>query len=173
MEHTGQHPDRCPWDAPSRLWSATASRLATPAIRPIEEIVTRTTYDIRGNVLTITDALERDAFHGHVYDYANRSCVWTASTPGCGITVLDAIGGVIEQRDSKGALTLHGYDNLNRPLRLWARDGKGQKLTLRERLEYGDAGSPDQAAAERATNRAANRLGKPIRHFDEAGLAHL
>ena len=75
-------------------------------------------------------------------------------------TVLDAVGGVIEQRDSKGALTLHGYDNLNRPLRLWARDGEGQKLTLRERLEYGDAGSPNQPAADRTANRAANRLGK-------------
>ena len=53
---------------------------------------------------------------------------------------------------------LHGYDNLNRPLTLWARDGEGQKLTLRERLEYGDAGVPDQPEADRATNRAVNRL---------------
>lgn len=85
-------------------------------------------------------------------------------------TVLDAMGGVIEERDSKGALILHGYDNLNRPIRLWARDGKDEKLTLRERLEYGDAGSPSQSATDRADNLAANRLGRPFRHYDEAGL---
>ena len=136
---------------------------------PIEELRIRSTFDIRGNVLTITDALRREAFHGHVYDYANRRLRMVSIDAGLRTTVLDAIGGVIEQRDSKGALILHGYDNLNRPLRLWARDGKDQKLTLRERLEYGDAGSPDQSATERASNRLANGLGKPIRHFDEAG----
>jgi len=41
---------------------------------------------------------------------------------------------------------------------------------LRERLDYGDAGSPNQSAAERENNRAANRLGKLARSFDEAGL---
>jgi RHS repeat-associated protein len=143
--------------------------LATPE-SPVEEIVTRTIYDIRGNVLTINDALKRDAFRDHVYDYANRMLRMDSIDAGLRTTVLDAMGGVIEHHDSKGALTLHGYDNLNRPLQLWARDGKDQKLTLRERLEYGDAGSPSQPAAERTNNREANRLGKPIRHFDEAGL---
>jgi len=137
---------------------------------PIEELRTRSTFDIRGNVLTITDALGREAFHGHVYDYANRKLRMDSIDAGLRTTVLDAVGGVIEQRDSKGALILHGYDNLNRPLRLWARDGTDQKLTLRERLDYGDAGSSDQSGTERASNRLANRLGKPIRDFDEAGL---
>jgi hypothetical protein len=84
--------------------------------------------------------------------------------------VFDAMGGVIEQRDSKGALLLHDYDTLNRPLRLWARDGGGQTLSLRERLEYGDSGSSKQLATEREANRAANRLGRLFQHFDEAGL---
>jgi RHS repeat-associated protein len=137
---------------------------------PIEKFRTRSTFDIRGNVLTITDALGREAFQGHVYDYANRKLRMVSIDAGLRTTVLDAIGGVIEQRDSKEALILHGYDGLNRPLRLWARDGKGQKLTLRERLEYGDAGSPDQPEPERTANRKVNRLGKPKQHFDEAGL---
>jgi RHS repeat-associated protein len=136
----------------------------------IQELVTRTAYDIRGNVLTITDALGREAFHNHVYDYANRNLRMESVDAGVRKIVVDASTGVIEQRDSKGALILHGYDNLNRALRLWARDGEGQKLTLRERLEYGDTGSSNQPAAERTTNRTANRLGKVIRYFDEAGL---
>ncbi|MGI8783685.1 MAG: SpvB/TcaC N-terminal domain-containing protein [Acidobacteriota bacterium] len=143
---------------------------------PIQEFHTRTTYDIRGNPLTVRDAitspaepLGRKAFQ-HIYDYANRNLRIDSIDAGLRKTVLDAAGGVIEQRDSKGALILHSYDNLNRPLRLWARDGEGQKLTLRERLEYGDAGSPNQPAADRAANRAANGLGRLIRYFDEAGF---
>ena len=135
----------------------------------IQELRTRTTYDILGNVLTVIDASGRSAFQ-HVYDYANSNLRIDSIDAGLRKTVLDAMGGVIEQRDSKGALLLHCYDNLNRPLRLWARDGEGQKLTLRERLEYGDAGNPNQPAADRVNNRAANRLGKPRRYFDEAGL---
>jgi RHS repeat-associated protein len=140
---------------------------------PIQELVTRTNYDIRGNVLTITDTLGREAFHSHVYDYANRNLRIDSIDAGLHKTVLDAAGGVIEQRDnrdSKGALILHGYDTLNRPLRLWARDGEGQNLTLRERLEYGDTGDPKQPDADRGTNRVANRLGRLFRYFDEAGL---
>jgi RHS repeat-associated protein len=137
---------------------------------PIQELVTRTTYDIRGNVLTITDALGRQAFHDQVYDYANRKLRMDSIDAGLRKMVLDAMGGVIEQRDGKGALILRGYDNLNRHLRLWARDGEGQQLTVCERLEYGDDGSLEQPDADRATNKAANRLGRLSRYFDEAGL---
>jgi len=137
---------------------------------PIQELITRTTYDIRGNVLIITDALGRRAFRDHVYDYANRRLRMFSVDAGLRQTVLNVLGGVVEQRDSKGAFTLHGYDNLNRPIRLWARDGKGQKLSLRERVEYGDGGNPAQSAGDRAASRMANRLGKPLRQYDEAGL---
>lgn len=142
---------------------------------PVQEIVTRTTYDIRGNVLTIrdpitdTDPLGRLAFQ-HIYDLANRKLRLDSIDAGLRLTVLDALGGVIEQRDGKEALTLHSYDILNRPVRLWVRDGKDQRLTLRERLDYGDGSSSDQSAVDRTSNRAANRLGKPCKHFDEAGL---
>jgi RHS repeat-associated protein len=85
--------------------------------------------------------------------------------------VFDAAGNVIETRDSKGALTLHAYDVLNRPIRLWARDQDAQLLaTLRERLEYGDGGDPHQTQNERDVNRLAKRLGKLHSHYDEAGL---
>ena len=136
----------------------------------IQELITRTSYDIRGNVLSITDALGRKAFHSHIYDYANHNLRMESIDAGVRRTVLDASGKVTEQRDSKDALILHGYDDLNRPVRLWARDGVGQKLTLRERLEYGDGGSPAQPGADRTANRARNRLGKVVRYFDEAGL---
>lgn len=137
---------------------------------PIEALVKQSTFDIRGNILTITDSLGRQAFHDHVYDYANRILRVDSLDAGLRTTVFDAAGGVIERNDSKGAFTLHVYDDLARPLRMWARDGIDQAITLRQTMEYGDGGSADQAAADRTDNHAANRLGKLLRQFDEAGL---
>ena len=122
---------------------------------------TRSTYDIRGNLLTVTDALGRVAFT-HMYDLATRPLRIESIDAGLRRTMVDAAGNTIEQRDSKGALILHAYDALNRLIRSWARDGTGQTLTLREQLVYGD--SVDLARA-----RAANLLGKLHEHYDEAG----
>src|SRR5262249_47970118 len=126
---------------------------------------THSTYDIRGNLLTVTDALGRVTLR-HVYDLANRSLRIDSLDAGTRRSVLDAAGNVIEGRDSKGALVLHAYDVRNRPIRLWARDGAGQTLTLRERLVYGD--SPD-AGLTTAQAQAANLLGRSYQHYDEAG----
>jgi hypothetical protein len=77
--------------------------------------------------------------------------------------IFDAAGHVVEQRDSKGAVVLHGYDSLGRWIRLWAGDGDGEPLTLRERTVYGDA-------LDRARAITANQLGRLYRTYDEAGL---
>jgi RHS repeat-associated protein len=131
---------------------------------------TRTTYDIRGNVLMITDALGRLAFT-HVYDIANRQLRIDSIDAGVRRLVLDVLGNPVEQRDGKGALTLRAYDPLNRPTHLWARDGAGQVMTLRERLIYGDNSA--ESGMTRAQAQANNLLGKPYRHYDEAGLTIL
>ncbi|GJE45771.1 hypothetical protein AEGHOMDF_4971 [Methylobacterium soli] len=143
---------------------------AGAALPPIVGLRTRTVYDLRGNVVTQVDAMGRAAFDGQVYDLANRKLASVSIDAGERRTVFDAGGNIVESRDGRGALTLRAHDGLNRPVRLWARDGAAQALTLRERIDYGDAGSPAQPAAERAAARAANRLGKVARHFDEAGV---
>ena len=171
------------WNTPSSILIDSLGRTIEAVVRnreplahpddplfPIREVRTRTSYDIRGNVITIKDELGREAFFDHIYDYANRKLRMQSIDAGLRATVFNAAGGVIEQRDGKGAIILHGYDDLNRPLRLWARDGQDEALTLRERIEYGDGGSSTQPEEERATNRAKYCLGKPVRHFDEAGL---
>lgn len=129
---------------------------------------TRTTYDIRGNVVQIIDAVGRRAFH-HVHDLANNPLRIDSIDAGVRRTVLDAAGNEIERRDSKGALILQTYDQLQRPVRLWARDAANEPMTLRERLEYGDDGDPGQIPSERDAARQSNRLGRLHRHFDEAG----
>jgi len=130
---------------------------------------TQSAYDIRGNVLSVTDPLNRVAFR-YVYDLANRP--WRVDSIDAGLRrmVLNAVGNETERRDSKGALILQIHDRLHRPSRLWARDDTSAPITLRQRIEYGDAGVPDQTASDRAAMRAKNLLGRLHRHYDEAGL---
>ena len=70
---------------------------------------TRSTYDIRGNVLTVTDALDRIAFR-YTYDLADRP--WRIESIDAGLRrmVLNVLGNETERRDSKGALILQAYD---------------------------------------------------------------
>lgn len=166
--HHWNTPSSIKIDALGRTVETIARNCSAPG-DPVEEYRTRMTYDIRGNVLTITDALSREAFR-HVYDLANRKLRLDSIDAGVRKTVFDAAGQVIEQRDGKGTWRLHGYDDLRRPARLWARDDGASKLSLRIRMEYGDGGKPDQAPADRAGNRLANRLGKLHKQYDEAGL---
>ena len=67
-----------------------------------------------------------------------------------------------ERRDSKGSLTLQGYDHGNRPTQLWARNHPGDATTLRQKLLYGDT-----------EDLADNFKGKLYRHYDEAGLVEV
>ena len=136
---------------------------------PIQELRTQSTYDIRGNVLTVTDALDRVAFR-YTYDLANRP--WRNDSIDAGLRrmVLNVLGNETERRDSKGALILQAYDRLQRPIRLWARDDAGSPITLRQRMEYGDGGIPNQPVPEREAMQDRNLLGQLIRHHDEAGL---
>ncbi|MGH8072403.1 MAG: hypothetical protein ACRERE_45645 [Candidatus Entotheonellia bacterium] len=129
---------------------------------------TRSTYDIRGNLLTVTDALGRKAFR-YTYDLADNPLRIDNIDAGLRRIVLDAAGHEVERRDSKGALILQAHDRLRRPVRLWARDDLQSAMTLRERLVYGDDGDPDQNSDERETNRAQNRLSALHEHYAKLG----
>jgi hypothetical protein len=130
----------------------------------LDWFTTQSTSDIRGNLLTVVDPLGRTAF-SYTYDLLNRALrVESPLDAGTKRRALDAGGNVLERRDSKGALVLNAYDPLNRPIRMWARDGVGQPMSLRERLIYGD--SPDSGLADAAD---LNLLGRLYRHYDEAG----
>jgi len=124
--------------------------------------ITRTAYDLRGNALQIIDAHDRDAFK-HSFDLLNRPLRVDSIDAGLRTSVLDAQGNLIEYRDSKGSLARRTYDGLNRPRELWARNNTDGRFTLRERIRYGDDGDHTLA-------RLQNTLGKPVQHYDEAGL---
>jgi RHS repeat-associated protein len=136
---------------------------------PATEVVTRTGHDIRGNPVSVTDGLGREAFRS-VHDLAGHELRRVGIDAGTRQVVLDAVGRPVEQRDAKGALVLTTYDALGRVSGRWARDDGSSAVTRRERLDHGDGGDPRQPAGERAAARAANRLGRLHRHHDEAGL---
>jgi RHS repeat-associated protein len=130
---------------------------------PIEEHVTRSTYDIQGNVTGIRDALGRLAFQ-YVYDLAKHALRTESIDAGQKRFMLNAAGNPIESRDAKGALGLHAYDAMNRPTHLWARDGANDAADLRELVIYDrDPADPAHAADH-------NLLGKVFKHHDEAGV---
>jgi RHS repeat-associated protein len=149
-------------------WNTPASTLADALGRTVESVerlgtrpedllTTRSTYDIRGKVLSVTDPAGRSAVAA-VYDHLNRAVRTERIDSGTRRLVFDAAGNTLESRDAKGALTLSAFDALNRPVRMWARDRTGEPVTLRERIEYGDVAAPR------------NARGRVLEHFDEAGL---
>jgi RHS repeat-associated protein len=127
--------------------------------------VTRSVYDVAGNLLSVTDAFGRSAIR-YVYDMAGITLRTDSIDAGLRRTVLDAVGNPVEQRDGKGALLLSTYDDRNRPTHLWARDGVGQPLTLRQHLIYGDS---QDVALPTAESRSRNLLGRLVAHYDEGG----
>ncbi|GIH06146.1 hypothetical protein Rhe02_42130 [Rhizocola hellebori] len=134
-----------------------------------DRLTTRAAYDIQGNLLSITDALGREAFR-YTVDLAKRRWRVESIDAGRQDTVPDALGHPVESRDARDVVTLQAFDRLHRLARLWARDDPAEPVTLRQRLDYGDGGDPGQPAAERKAAREANLLGFPARQHDEAGL---
>ncbi len=141
----------------------------TPAdpLPAIEEYVTRSTWDVAGHRLGVTDPLDRDA-RRDVYDLTGSVLRTETLDGGVQRTLRDAAGHALEERDSAGALVLRAYDGDGRQVRVWARDAASEPVTLRERVAFGD----DEAASglTRAQAAAANLLGRAYRHYDEAGV---
>lgn len=162
-QHHWNTPASTVMDALGRTIAAVARNGPDPAT---DWFITRSTYDIRGNLLAIIDPLGRVAFR-NTYDLADRALRVENIDAGVRCTVLDAAGNAVEARDRKGALMLGGHDELNRPICNWARDGAGQVLSLRERMVYGDGAD---SGLQREQAAARNLLGKAYRQYDEAGL---
>jgi RHS repeat-associated protein len=133
---------------------------------PTDWFATVSTYDIRGNLLSVQDPLGRLAFQ-HRYDLKNRRLRMENIDSGVRRLVLDARGSEIERRDSKGSLALRAYDSLNRVVRVWARDNATLKPAMRERLTYGDS---VEAGLAQEQGQQLNALGSLYQHYDEAGL---
>ena len=127
--------------------------------------LTRTTHDVRGNVLTVLDEFGRTAFR-HAYDLADRVLQTVSIDAGRQLSIPDANDNPVLSRDARGAITLRTYDALNRPATVLARDIATASLTVRERIVYGDA---LPAGPERDAAIAVQALGRVRNLDDEAG----
>jgi uncharacterized protein (TIGR02594 family) len=126
-------------------------------------------YDIRGNLLEVTDALNRKVFE-YVYDLRPPAKEGESIPPlktvhidkGTSTIVFDCMGKPLQGDDAKGARTLSAFDELMRPTDAWARDVTGEDITLRQHLIYGTDASVD-----------VNTKGKLYEQYDEAGYQRM
>ena len=130
-----------------------------------ENVVMKYRYDIKGQLLEVTDPLNRVCF-SHKYDTAGNN-LWTKHLDsGEKTLVVDAQGKPLCSTDAKGAAVYTAYDALHRPTNIWAKDAAAEDVTLRQHLIYGDsAGLTDPHLS--------NYNGKLYKHYDEAGLAQI
>lgn len=161
------------WDTPSSTEVDALGRVVRTVARngpgEGEWFTTRSAYDLRGNLVAVTDPVGRTAFR-FVHDLAGRRWRTDSIDTGRRDEVPDARDAVLLGRDARGALVLGAFDVLGRPVAVWARDGAGQAVTMRQRIEYGDAGTAGQRPAEREGARLRNLLGVAVRHRDDAGM---
>lgn len=168
------------WNTPSSIeldaLGRTIKAIARNGQSPDEEFITFSTYDIRGNLLTVTDPLDRLAFHYSydlTFDEENGSQVWRINTIDAGLRriAFNVLGLEIERRDSKGSVSLQSYDESSRPIHFWARDKTNLPITLRQKLVYGDTLSPPVGGWLEEKDK--NILGQLHQHYDEAGLVEI
>ncbi|MFE0512778.1 SpvB/TcaC N-terminal domain-containing protein, partial [Streptomyces sp. NPDC058964] len=113
------------WNTPSSaVLDAFGRTVRTVRRGPAEDVVTTTDYDIEGQVVAVTDPLGR-RIAATVFDLAGRA--WTSwLLDACTRrTVHDALGGIVESRDDKGAVVLNAYDRAHRAVRAWGAAARG------------------------------------------------
>lgn len=162
---------RAHWNTPGSMMADALGRTVESVERngpdPGDWETTSTRRDIQGNVLEVRDPLGRRALR-NVWDLLGRPLRTESIDAGTRLAIYDASGKVIEGRDDKGSLVLHGHDAGGRPVRLWARDAAAERATLRVRQVYGDELAVNGLSPAQA--RAANLLGRLHRQHDEAGV---
>ena len=125
------------------------------------KLKTRTSYDINGNVLSITDPRGIVAFV-HAFDMMNRQLAVVSRDAGHARLLPDALDGPMLSWDAIGHRVLGIFDALHRPTERWLLKPGESKYRLTEKTIYGEsAGSAAVAASLR---------GQVWKVFDGAGL---
>ena len=139
------------------IWSCSK---ASPAYR------WRPRYDIKGQLLEVTDPLGRVNFR-HKYDTAGNNLRTEHLDSGVKTMVVDALGQPLYGNDAKGARTYTSHDRIGRPTGVWARNKATELFTKRQVLIYGDQQYDVWPPEEK------NLKGRLYQHYDEAGKVQI
>ncbi len=125
--------------------------------------------DIENNTLGITDARGNPV--GYTYDMLGHRVYENSMDAGERWTLLDVLSQPVYRWDNRAHIFYWQYDGLHRPSAMTVQGGDGD-LTLstpytHEKIVYGES------LTDLTQGRAGNFRGKPIRHYDTAGLVSL
>ncbi|RXV64563.1 RHS repeat protein [Burkholderia stabilis] len=134
-----------------------------------DELITRQTWSPRGDPASTIDARLFDEQRQNPAILPNLR--YTSSLSGQPLAILsqdagerlslcDAEGGLVLQRDGRGQQLSRTYDTLHRLVAV-TEQGEGGAVRVSERLVYGDAAAPI----------GANLCGRPWQHYTPAGLS--
>lgn len=128
---------------------------------PAGQFETRTTLDIEGNPLVVTDPRGNQA-EANRFDLLGRRLARISMDAGERRVLPNVAGNPIRRWDGRGHTIRSSYDELQRPTHLFVRSPDGVK-SLIEYVVYGEAPGIDGAGR--------NLRGQVHRHYDAAGVA--
>ena len=122
-------------------------------------LYSRTTFDISGNVLSVTDSRNNEVTRSR-YNMNGAACYQYLMDNGDGWILSDVSGKDIRHWDSRQQVFTYKYDRLHRRIEAKVRNANSEKIY--EKVIYGEnSGQADLIAS--------NLRGKIYRHFDTAG----
>lgn len=151
-------------DTPSRTYvDALGRTFLSVGDNKTEKAVTRTVYDIEGNVRTVKDTIDGTVWRNvmqYDYDMAGNKFFENSMDAGKRWSLNDAAGHPLLGYDDRGFVVGFKYDDARRPVDVFVTDGM-VKSTV-EHLEYGEGVTDDKKY---------NLRGKLYRRYDQAGLS--
>jgi RHS repeat-associated protein len=135
----------------------------------VGKYTTRVGTDIEGNQLEVIDALGRIVMR-YTYDMLGTRIHQSSMEAGARWMLNDCLGKSIRSWDERGHTFRATYDKLRRPHASFVIGADETDLARELRVEqtlYGDTSACGLSDAQRG---AANLRGKPVRHFDQAGM---
>ena len=135
-----------------------------------DNIIMQYQYDVKGNLLQVTDPDGRIAFK-YMYDFSgpqegnNRQIRSEHLDSGVKTVVFDAMGKVIEGKNAIDATILNSYDKLHRYICVWTRDNPLGNFRL---ISYSIYGENYPLGPENK-----NLFGKLWKQYDEGGMLEL
>ena len=135
-----------------------------------EFYATNVILDFEGNLRAVIDA-RNNTVMDYKYDMLGNQVYQKSMDAGERWLLNDSMGKLVFAWDSKDQQFETAYDTLHRPLQLMATKLSTSTTTVFEKFQYVD--TKGLTAAQLTALQAQNLMGKPITHYDSAGIERL